>query len=90
CFGPNVVSIAGPAVDKAPPNPVPERFNRLTRREWQVLELIAEGASDANAASELGISVRTVESHVRNIMAKLDVRNRTEAALMTQRAGLTN
>jgi DNA-binding CsgD family transcriptional regulator len=52
----------------------------LTRRERQVLELIADGHSDADIAAKLSISPRTVSNHVAAILTKLGVRNRTQAA----------
>lgn len=47
----------------------------LTRREWEVALLIAEGASNKEAGRRLGISPRTVEQHRANIMAKVGARN---------------
>lgn len=52
----------------------------LTRRERQVLSLIAQGRQDREVAGALGLSVRTVEAHVTHVLHKLGVRNRTEAA----------
>ena len=52
----------------------------LSRRELEVLALIAEGATNAEIAERLVIAVTTVESHVKSILRKLEVRNRTEAA----------
>ncbi len=51
----------------------------LTRRETEVLRLVAAGQTDAAIAATLFLSVRTVENHVSHILAKLGVRNRTEA-----------
>ena len=53
----------------------------LSGREQDVLDLIAEGQSNNDIAGNLFISVRTVKFHVSSILAKLDVKNRTEAAL---------
>jgi two-component system, LuxR family, response regulator FixJ len=50
----------------------------LTPREYQVLELIAGGASNKEAGRRLGISPRTVEVHRAHIMAKLGARNSVE------------
>ena len=50
----------------------------LTRREREVLELIAAGCSNKEAGRELGISPRTIEDHRANIMKKLSARNATE------------
>lgn len=52
----------------------------LTRRETEVLDLLAEGCSNAEIAERLVISLRTAEHHVANILAKLDLRRRSEAA----------
>jgi len=46
---------------------------RLTSREMEVLQLIAEGKANKETASELGISMKTVEKHRENLMAKLDI-----------------
>jgi FixJ family two-component response regulator len=54
----------------------------LTRREREVLELIAAGHSNKEAGRELGISPRTIEDHRANIMKKLNARNATELVRM--------
>lgn len=48
---------------------------RLTAREREVLQLIAEGKANKQAAAELGISIKTVEKHRTNLMQKLDIRD---------------
>ncbi|WP_424854560.1 helix-turn-helix transcriptional regulator [Streptomyces sp. SAI-170] len=55
-------------------------LNALSRREREILELLAEGASNAAVAGRLGISGHTVKDHIRAIYAKLGVRNRIQAA----------
>jgi DNA-binding NarL/FixJ family response regulator len=60
----------------------------LTIREQEVLSLVAACATDQEIADELCISVHTVKSHMRNILAKLQLRCRHEAALFAMRAGL--
>ena len=53
----------------------------LTEREGEVLALVAEGRSNAEIARTLGVSVKTVQNHVSHVLAKLQVRDRTQAAL---------
>jgi len=54
-----------------------EEGTSLTRREWEVLELVAEGRSNHEVAELLCISVNTVEQHLKHIFGKLRVKNRT-------------
>ncbi len=60
----------------------------LTERETAVLELIAQGFSNREIALHLNISVRTITTHVSRILAKLNLENRTQAALFAYREGL--
>jgi len=60
----------------------------LTRREREVLELIARGRSNKRIALELGISEKTVKTHVGHLLAKLGVSDRTQAALLAVQHGL--
>jgi DNA-binding NarL/FixJ family response regulator len=60
----------------------------LTRREREVLELIARGRSNKRIALELEISEKTVKTHVGHVLAKLGVSDRTQAALVAVREGL--
>ncbi len=60
----------------------------LTSRETEVLALLAEGRTNRQLARELYISEKTVSVHVSNILAKLGVRSRTEAAAVARRDGL--
>jgi DNA-binding NarL/FixJ family response regulator len=59
----------------------------LSAREAEVLRLLADGLTDREIAEALTISPRTVESHVGSILAKLDVRNRAEAAKRYREGG---
>jgi two-component system, NarL family, response regulator LiaR len=61
----------------------------LTRREREVLCLIAVGRSNKRIAYELGIAEKTVKTHVGHLLAKLGVADRTQAALVAVRAGLS-
>jgi DNA-binding NarL/FixJ family response regulator len=60
----------------------------LTRRELEVLGLVAEGAADKEIAEALCISLHTVKSHIRNILAKLHMSGRSEAARYARHKGL--
>lgn len=53
----------------------------LTNREHEILMLIAQGKSNQEIADELFITLKTVKTHVSNILAKLDVDDRTQAAI---------
>ncbi len=55
--------------------------DRLSKREWEVVELLLQGKSNKLIASALGISDRTVEFHLKNVYAKLQVRSRIELIL---------
>jgi NarL family two-component system response regulator LiaR len=75
--------ISGPK--QAPPAPDP-----LTDREVDVLKLLARGRSNQEIADTLVISVATVYSHVSNILSKLHLASRTQAALYALREGYTS
>jgi len=60
----------------------------LTDRERQVLALVADGYTNDRAAAELGISAETVQSHVRNVMGKLEADSRTQAVATALRESL--
>ncbi len=62
-------------------------YAALSEREREVLQLIAEGLSNAQIAERLVISERTVKSHVNNILSKLHVADRTQAAIYAWREG---
>lgn len=60
----------------------------LTQREQEVLVHVAHGATDKEISEELSLSIHTVKSHMRNILAKLHLSHRHEAALYALREGL--
>lgn len=66
--------VTASAQDRSP------QFDAISAREWEVMELIATGATNREIASQLVISENTVKNHVRNILAKLNFQNRREIA----------
>ena len=60
----------------------------LTRREHEILKLVAEGYSNSQLAKMLWVTEQTVKFHLSNIYRKLDVANRTEASRWAQVHGL--
>jgi two-component system, NarL family, response regulator LiaR len=75
-------SLQAPKPD-APPNP----FASLSQRELEVLRLVAEGLSNLAIGEKLFISEKTVKSHVGNILGKLHLDDRTQAAVYAWRQG---
>jgi len=65
-------------------------YAALSEREREVLRLIADGLSNAQIAERLVISERTVKSHVNNILGKLQVADRTQAAIFAWREGFAH
>jgi len=74
----------GPAAGSA----VEQAFPQLTAREREILELVAAGRSNAQIASTLFLSPKTVRNNVSNIFAKLHVADRAEAIVRAREAGL--
>lgn len=63
-------------------------FPQLTEREGQVLELLADGRSNAVIGRQLGLTPKTVANHVSNILTKLQAADRAEVVVRARRAGL--
>ncbi len=66
----------------------PNAFAELSDREMEVLRLIADGLNNAKIGEELVISEKTVKSHVSNILSKLHLADRTQAAVFAWREGV--
>lgn len=60
----------------------------LTKRQIEVLDKIKDGCSNKQASEALGMSVKTLENHVRSIFLRLQVKNRTQAVLKGIREGI--
>lgn len=63
-------------------------IDTLTKREEQILELVAKGMSNKEVGGELNLQEKTIKHYMSNILQKLHVRNRVEAALMARERGL--
>lgn len=72
-----------------PPQRSPSLIEPLSEREREILRLIATGFSNREIAERLFIAEGTVKNHVTNILGKLDVRDRTQAALKARELGLS-
>ncbi len=83
-LGPGVDTMAGGYADQQPMLPAGD----LTRRELEVLQLVAEGLPNKSIADRLDISEHTVKFHVNAIMDKLGAQSRTEAVTRATRMGL--
>jgi DNA-binding NarL/FixJ family response regulator len=70
------------------PVAVSTTLDRLTRRETEVLQEMAQGLSNTEIAEKLVVSEVTVKTHVRSILAKLNLRNRVHAVIYAYQAGL--
>jgi DNA-binding NarL/FixJ family response regulator len=75
-------------LSKLAPVDLDDEMVSLTPREQEVLGLVATGATDKEIAEELTISLHTVKSHMRNILSKLQVNSRREAAYLAKQKGL--
>ena len=67
-----------------------QSFSLLTERAREVLQLISEGRSTKQVAADLNVSAKTVESHRRQVMGKLNIRNVAELTKYAIREGLTS
>jgi DNA-binding NarL/FixJ family response regulator len=81
--------VAGALLAQDAPGNGTGRGSTLTEREKEVLGLIADGRSNREIARALVLSEKTVKTHVSNILMKLDLADRTQAALWAVRHGLT-
>ena len=80
------------APEAAPPRQAlsDDRLALLTDRELAILRLLGGGRTNQEISQRLAISVGTVKNHISNILSKLDVRDRTQAGLVAQQAGLSD
>ena len=64
------------------------KLNSLTEREMEVLQLVSHGNSNIEIADELVVSEGTVKTHVKRVLAKLEVRDRTQAVIFAYNSGI--
>jgi pimeloyl-ACP methyl ester carboxylesterase/DNA-binding CsgD family transcriptional regulator len=80
------LGVAGEPAEHTPDRPT--AFPELTMREQEVLELIAQGLDNAEIASRLVVSQKTVRNHISHIFQKLRVRNRAQAIVLARQTGM--
>ncbi|UXI69445.1 response regulator [Tahibacter amnicola] len=78
-----IQAVRTPAADATP-----TALDRLSQREREVLELMADGLSNQVIATRMGIGEKTVKTHVSNVLAKLELQDRTQAAVYAWRTGV--
>ena len=83
-------AVAARVIDQLAQAGRPRTIDQLTPREREVLRLIAEGLSNKRIALELGVAEKTVKTHVGHVLAKLELTDRTQAALYAVREGLAD
>jgi len=86
-FGPPIARRLIEYFSSSPSGP-PQAFPQLTQREREVLDLIAQGESNAAIAQRLVLSQKTVRNHVSNIFTKLRVADRAQAIVKAREAGM--
>lgn len=82
-------AVAGPLI-RSLTHPQFDLMSKLTPRELEVLRLVGAGKTNKEIARELVISERTARTHVSNVLGKLGVTSRTQAALLAVREGLVS
>ena len=87
-FSPSIAQRLAELVKSSDPEGVESPFPELTPRELEVLTLISQGMTNAEIAGRLSLSLKTVRNHVSNILNKLQVSDRLQAALRAREAGL--
>jgi DNA-binding NarL/FixJ family response regulator len=84
-----VTAAGGAPVDSLPLEPMPSLAEELTERELEVLQLLGLGMNNKEIADRLVITEGTAKNHVSNLIAKLGLRDRTQAAIFAVRHGIT-
>lgn len=79
--------VADAALRESAPGRPPSPFDGLTRRQLEVLELLARGLSNQEIGDRLGLNLSTVKTHVTGVLKALGVGSRTQAVLLVKEAG---
>ena len=87
-FGPGIAVRVLHQLTNPPDERTPIAFPDLTARELEILDLLAAATPTALIARRLDVTPKTISNHVSNILAKLQVTDRTQAAMMAREAGL--
>jgi len=88
-INPKIASLVVESLVNQSVTPNPKSFSLLTEREREVLQLIADGKSTKQIAVDLNVSSKTIESHRRQVMGKLNVRSVADLTKFAIREGLT-
>lgn len=87
-FGPGIAVRVLGHLTSPPAAPTPVAFPHLTARELEILDLLAAATPTAAIARRLDVTPKTISNHVSNILTKLHVTDRTQAAMIAREAGL--
>ena len=90
---PKEIKVEVPVYVNLPVNDFTADVNKLgktgiSKREYEILELIAQGLSNQEIASKMFLSVHTIKTHITNLFTKLDVKRRTQAVVKAREMGL--
>jgi DNA-binding NarL/FixJ family response regulator len=89
-LGPGLASKALIQTSPQPALEVPESWEQLTPREQEIIALIAQGASNREIAQVLFIAEKTVKNRITNILSQLNLRDRTQLAIVALQKGIAN
>lgn len=89
-FSPGIANRVLQYLSAPPPNLPSQAFDELTNREREILELVAQGLTNAEIASQLSLSPKTISNNISNVLVKLQVVDRAKLMLMAIEAGLGN